>query len=190
MSKFVNYNSEEYKVLIEAFNKMHMMDNYIANIIEEYIYSNVKETNEEGYITEYRTKYGEKDGEYKVWFPNGRLSLQTTYVDGKIHGEFTEWYEDGQIAIQTTFVDGKIHGEYKEWYSNEDAGNNQMWEQKTYVNDKLHGEFKKWYTNGKLAKQIFYVNDKRHGEYKEWWENGQLWHQVNFINGESQWASI
>ena len=157
MSKFVNYNSVECQILKKLFNEMPMMDAYIANIVEEYIYSNVRETNEEGYIIEYRTKYGEKDGEYKIWFSNGQLSLQTTYIDGKLDGEYTEWYEDGQLATQTTYVDHKLHGEYKRWYK-----------------------------NGKLFKQIFYLNDKRHGEYKEWWENGQLWHQVNFVNGELQ----
>ena len=115
MSKFVNYNSVECQILKEIFEKMPMMDAYIANIVEEYIYSNVRETNEEGYIIEYRTKYGEKDGEYKIWFSNGQLSLQTTYIDGKIDGEYTEWYEDGQLAIQTAYLNGKIHGEYKFW---------------------------------------------------------------------------
>jgi hypothetical protein len=47
-----------------------MMDTYIANIIEEYIYSTVKEyypEKEGGSIKcEYRTKYGEKNGEYNV----------------------------------------------------------------------------------------------------------------------------
>ena len=42
-TKFVGYNSPEYGVLKEVFEKMPMMDTYIANIIEEYIYSTVRE---------------------------------------------------------------------------------------------------------------------------------------------------
>ena len=43
MSTFSNYNSLEYQVIKELFEKMPMMDTYIANIIEEYIYCTVKE---------------------------------------------------------------------------------------------------------------------------------------------------
>jgi antitoxin component YwqK of YwqJK toxin-antitoxin module len=187
MSKFVGYNSAEYQILKQAFEKMPMMDAYIANIVEEYIYSNVRETEEEGYIIEYRTKYGKKDGEYKVFFPNGQLSMKTTYVDGKIHGEYTEWYEDCNLAIQTTYVDDKRHGEYKEWYSNEYAGNNnQLWEQKTYKNGKLEGECKKWHINGQQSLQISYVDGKYHGEFIEWFYEGKQKFKVTFVNGEIQ----
>jgi hypothetical protein len=43
MSKFINYNSTEYKILKNVFETIPMMDAYIANIIEEYIYSTVRE---------------------------------------------------------------------------------------------------------------------------------------------------
>ena len=43
MSKFNNYNSTEYQLLKQHFKSIPMMDTYIANIIEEYIYSKVKE---------------------------------------------------------------------------------------------------------------------------------------------------
>jgi hypothetical protein len=38
MSKFINYNSVECQLLKQHFNTIPMMDSYIANIIEEYIY--------------------------------------------------------------------------------------------------------------------------------------------------------
>jgi antitoxin component YwqK of YwqJK toxin-antitoxin module len=119
MSKFSKFNSPEYRVLKEVFEKMPMMDTYIANIIEEYIYSTVREYHEDGSLMcEYRTKFGEKDGEYKSWYNNGQICLQTTFVDGKKHGEYKEWLYTGQIFEQSTFVDGKMHGEYKTWHYN------------------------------------------------------------------------
>jgi antitoxin component YwqK of YwqJK toxin-antitoxin module len=79
-TKFVGYNSPEYQVLKEVFENMPMMDTYIANIVEEYIYSTVREYFPNGsFDREYRTKYGEKDGECKVWYDNGQLWEQTTY---------------------------------------------------------------------------------------------------------------
>ncbi len=162
MSKFINYNSAECQILKQTFEKMPMMDTYIANIVEEYIYSNVRESNDEGYVSEYRTKYGEKDGEYKMWFPNGTLSAQTTYKDGEINGDYTEWYDHGQIAIKTTYINGKIHGEYKEWYCSEDTGNKIVpWVKTQYKHGKKDGEHKVWFTNGKISSQTTYKDDVR-----------------------------
>ena len=148
MSKFSNYNSPEYRVLKEVFENIPMMDTYIANIIEEYIYSTVREYYENGSLQcEYRTKYGLKDGEYK------------------------EWYRSGNPFIQTTYVDDKRNGEYKLWY---DIKGGQIYEQTTYVDGKIHGEFKVWWDNGTLGMHCTYVHGIRQGECKEWDENGNL----------------
>ncbi len=161
MSKFINYNSSEYKILKELFKTMPMMDSYIANIIEEFIYSIVKEyyTSEEGggLKCEYRTKYGEIDGEYKEWYNNGQLYIQTTYVEGKLHGEYKEWYDNKQLRLQTTYVEGKLHGEYKDWWSN-----GQLYIHCNYVEGKFHGEYKRWYYNGQILNQ--------HTYNKKWWK--------------------
>jgi antitoxin component YwqK of YwqJK toxin-antitoxin module len=125
MSKFSNFNSPEYRVLKEVFEKIPMMDTYIANIIEEYIYSTVRKYYTDGSLEfEYRTKFGEKDGEYKEWFGSGNLYIQTTYVDGKRHGEYKRWYVNGQLMEQITYVDGKRQGNYKTW---DNEGNLMEW---------------------------------------------------------------
>ena len=55
--KFNNYNSEECIILKELFNTMPLMDTNIANMIEEYIYSTVREYFPDGLLKcEYRTK--------------------------------------------------------------------------------------------------------------------------------------
>jgi hypothetical protein len=53
MSKLVDYESPEKEVLLELFNKMPMMDNWIASVIESYIYSYVKEYHTEGNLMEW-----------------------------------------------------------------------------------------------------------------------------------------
>jgi len=160
MSKFVNYNSAECQILKQAFEKMPMMDTYVANIVEEYIYATVKETDEEGNIIEYRTKYGEKDGEYKMWFPNGELSMETTYVDGKMQGVCNEFFDDGRFAIQSYYKDDKLHGEFKEWLIVIDTDKHYLSKQTTYIDGKLHGEYKFWGCDGLLSKHSFYKNGR------------------------------
>ena len=68
MSKLIDYNSVEKEILLEIFVSVPFMDNWIANIVENYIYSNVKTYYSGGEIeTEYRAKYDSiKDGEYKI----------------------------------------------------------------------------------------------------------------------------
>jgi hypothetical protein len=176
-NKFENFNSAEYRVLKEVFEKIPMMDTYIANIIEEYIYSYVRYYYPDGKLKcEYRTKYGEKDGECKVWYDNGQLWEQTTYIDDKINGEYKSWFYNGQITKQTTYVDGEKHGVHKEWWDN-----GKLWRQTTYVDDKVNGEYKRWYYEGNLWKQITYVDGKRQGNYKTWDNEGNLMEWINPI---------
>ena len=43
MNKLENFNSPEKKVLLEYFKTIPMMDKWIASVIENYIYSTVRE---------------------------------------------------------------------------------------------------------------------------------------------------
>jgi len=207
-TKFKEYNSPEYQIIKDVFESIPMMDVYIANIVEEYIYSTVIEyyPSNKSIKCKYLTKYGEKDGEYKEWHHNSNrisdLHIQTTYVNGKKHGEHKVWYRDsrlalnetegrtdnsvedrGQLRIQTMYVDDKIHGEYRYW--DEDG---ELLIQTTCVNGKTHGEYKQFFTSGNLHIQTTYIDGKLHGEYKEWWERnsnedqGHLYIQTNYID--------
>jgi antitoxin component YwqK of YwqJK toxin-antitoxin module len=54
-----------------------------------------------------------------------------TVVNGKLEGEFKDWWENGQLFVQSFYKDGKEHGEYKRWYSN-----GQPWAHCTYKDGK------------------------------------------------------
>ena len=78
MNKLENFNSPEKKVLLEVFQKM---DNWIASIVENYIYAYVRECHDNGKLKcKYRTKYGEKDGEYNE---EGDLIKDEVYHNGE-----------------------------------------------------------------------------------------------------------
>jgi antitoxin component YwqK of YwqJK toxin-antitoxin module len=117
-NQFNNCNSDEYKVLKELFNTMPLMDTNIANIIEEYIYSTVREYHSNGSIKcEYRTKYEEKDGEYKEWYETSLLERSESFRErSEYAGNSVE--DRGKLMIQTNYIEHKEHGEYKEWYDN------------------------------------------------------------------------
>ena len=199
MTKFSNYNSIEKEILLEVFEKMPMIDTWITNIIEEYIYSTVKkyylkEGEQKGDLKcEYRTRFGIKDGEYKEWwFDNGQLRVQTTFLNNEIHGDYKCWYNNGQLYEHTKFVNGKRHGEYKEWHKN-----GQIKKQCIYVNGKIEGEYKEWCyvlnhkINHSLLIEHTFIGDVLNGDYKEWYcgadersDNGQLRVQTSYLDGK------
>ena len=110
-NKFENFNSPEKEVLLELFETMPLMDNWIASIIESYIYAFVEDRYSDGYLkTRYRVKYGEKDGEYVYYYNNGNLGIKSNYINGKLEGEYYTYYEDGKLNIKSTFKDGEKHG--------------------------------------------------------------------------------
>ena len=156
LTKFENFNSPELSILKEHFNSFPMMETYIANIIESYIYSNKKEYYKNGPLWhEYRTKYGVKDGKYKEWHVNGQL--------------YKEWYDNGQMAEKCTYIDGKKNGKFNLWYNN-----GQIWEESRYINDEIRGDYKKWYRTGQLWEQNKYINEKNRREEIWWSEEGVI----------------
>jgi len=56
-------------------------------------------------------KYGRKDGNWKYWYPNGKVKREEVYKPGPYSGNrpfiktFTEWYVDGKVKLKGT--DGK-----------------------------------------------------------------------------------
>ncbi len=183
LTKFENFNSPEVNILKELFQTLPMMDNYIANIIESYIYSMVREyyTSEKcsnSLYREYRTKYGIKDGEFKQWFPTGQLAIQRWFLDGKMDGEYNEWSSNGNIFIQVEYVNGKMNGEYKKYNSN-----GELTQQSAFVNDKREGVTTYYYGKNRPDVIECYKDGKLNGERKSYHQNGWLLNTRNFVNG-------
>jgi antitoxin component YwqK of YwqJK toxin-antitoxin module len=190
-NKLIDYNSPEKAILNEVFIGIPFMDKWISSIIEEYIYSTVKEYYREGehkgdLKREYRTRFGIKDGKYKEWwFDNGQLRVQTTFLNNEIHGDYKCWYNNGQLYEHTKFVNGKRHGEYKEWHKN-----GQIKKQCIYVDGNIEGEYKEWCyvmdhkINYNLLIEQTFIGNVLNGEYKEWYDNDQLRLQTSYLDGK------
>ena len=97
------------------------------------------------------SKSGQKDGLYKAWHKNGKLSLEMKYKDGKQDGLYKEWYDNGNIKSE------------KNWNSNIPIGifityfiNGSKESEEIYKDGKLNGKCRKWYENGIVSQQIKY----------------------------------
>jgi antitoxin component YwqK of YwqJK toxin-antitoxin module len=58
---------------------------------------------------------GKRDGEVKVWFPNGQLKQQIAFKDDQPHGMAREWDESGKKIGEVTYTDGKLDGTRTLW---------------------------------------------------------------------------
>jgi antitoxin component YwqK of YwqJK toxin-antitoxin module len=159
-----------------------------------------------GIKLKYCMKNGSLHGEYKEFYPNGKIKQETSYtngiqdndykvwcengqqfVEGKINGENIQWYENGNIMNKYTRLNGKLEGEYIEWHEN---GN--LWIKANHKDDKLCGDFELYYIDGKLNLKMFCIDGrigkythmtiKKDGEYKSWYDNGTLWVHSNYKN--------
>jgi len=115
--KLIDYKSKEKEIILEVFNEMPMMDNWIASIIESYIYGYIEDEIHDAWFgkinRKYKLKSGLYDGECEI-FRNGELWRICNYKDGKLNGEFKEWFF-GRLDYECYYKDDKLDGEYKRY---------------------------------------------------------------------------
>jgi len=58
----------------------------------------------------YEDAQGRWQGEFKLYYDNGRLWEHCWYKDGKLHGEYKEYNEDGSLWIHTYYENGEEKG--------------------------------------------------------------------------------
>ena len=180
-NKFEIYNSPELNVLKDLFQTMPMMESYIANLIESYIYSSVEERHENGNIkAKYTTKYGEPHGKYTEWYDDGKVKIECNFKDGKLHGEYIHLQH---VTIKTTFNEGKIHGFYTTISDKTAYFEEYIISQENYVDGKKEGVSIKYWGKDRVRVINNYSNNKLHGECKTYHQNGWLLQTEKYIDG-------
>ena len=145
-SKLIDFKSEEKEILLSIFNQFPTIDNWIASIVENYIYSYIEEVEEvkpfmlsfypftpsnpsiknsnkmdsnfTQLVIRYRMRFDQKDGEFKTYFINGVLKSEMNYKNDKLNGEYKEYFTNGQLAESVMYKNGKRNGLAVRWYYN------------------------------------------------------------------------
>lgn len=144
-SKLIDFKSKEKEILLSIFNQFPTIDNWIASIVENYIYSYIEEVEEvkpfmlsfypftpsnennnnkiddsnfTQLVIRYRMCYDQKDGEFKTYFINGVLKSEMNYKNDKLNGEYKEYFTNGQLAESVMYKNGKRNGLAVRWYYN------------------------------------------------------------------------
>ncbi len=112
-------------------------------------------------IIEYEVKDGIKNGDFILYYPNGKIEMQGKLVNDKNEGEWKYYLPDG--TLQTTG---------------------------SYVNDLPESTWTWFYQDGKIFEQGNFKNGIRVGEWKTFDQYGKLRVLRKFENGEVKDSTV
>ena len=198
MQKLIDYNSKEKDIIIECISNIPLMDTWIATLIENYMYLWCEEIKDDDVKCLYLTRFGEKHGEYKEWFEDGQIKVETTYKDDKMNGEYKQYFENGRVMKEEIYKDGRMIGEYKEYYRNgslHKQGIADEWFKVYYtrgellVDAKINGDcIDYWAPHGEQEPLIHALYQRKNGQidglYKEYDHNGKLCIEAMHVDGK------
>gem|GEM_PF-717090 len=100
-----------------------------------------------------------KDGNYKVYYDNGKLKREFTVVKGKTSGPSKSYYDDGSPNIISVYDNGYYDGPYLAYYKG-----GTLKEKSTFSKGDHVGDYEEYYESGKLQEKGTY-GAKNYKEY-------------------------
>ncbi|MCH8503948.1 MAG: hypothetical protein LAT50_06450 [Ectothiorhodospiraceae bacterium] len=156
-----------------------------------------------------RNEDGERDGVVVVYFEDGSVRREVTFVNGQQHGPDTFYHANGMIEVAAVYVDGQQEdgwcrhydaaGELERRHMYEDGrlngpayrySNGQRMHEDHYVNGVRHGVQRAFYDNGELRLESHFEEGRRHGLYRRWNEDGQLTSEVGYAEGRNHGEAV
>ncbi|MBB6369567.1 toxin-antitoxin system YwqK family antitoxin [Chryseobacterium shigense] len=101
---------------------------------------------------------GKEHGEWRQFFPGGKLRQQRYYDNGTKVKTMKEWWDNGKPKISGSFLKGENNGEFKEW--NREG---RLIKEMHYKLGYEEGSQKQFYDNGKIRSNYVMKNGKRFG---------------------------
>lgn len=101
---------------------------------------------------------GLEDGEWRKFYPNGKMKEQRFYKNGKKVGIMKAWWENGKLQMLFNFENDEYEGVCSEW---NDQG--VMVREQHYHLGHEEGSQRQWYDNGKVRSNYVMKNGRRYG---------------------------
>mgnify|MGYP005675501271 CR=1 FL=1 len=155
-----------------------------------------------GHIENYcfYSKNGQKEGFWKVYYSNGFLCEEITYLNGVYNGLYKSYNDSGKVIIQGnyndnykvgkwfykngsfsengSYVDGKKTGEWRSYHND-----SKLIFKGTFENGLPIGEHIFWYLSGNLRLIGKYISGRKNGEWIEYSKSGKVFMITNYSNG-------
>lgn len=171
------YDNENRLISSGAFRNnipvgIHRRYDQNGNVTGSNIYNDAGKIVSEGIID----VEGKRSGEWKDYYPDGKLRATGNYIDNLRSGKWTFYYHNGRIEQQGEYIKGKENGIWTWYYDN---GN--IWREESYFNGKEDGVMMEYSENQKLITKGDWVDGEREGEW--YYRVGDHIEVGNYITG-------
>ncbi|MBX7057219.1 MAG: hypothetical protein K1X75_04090 [Leptospirales bacterium] len=100
------------------------------------------------------TEYGNENGPYRRYFPDGKVEEEGQYWSGYYHGPVRRFHRNGRPAITGA-----------------------------YAKDQPTGEWRFYFPDGRLERVEHYQNGKLEGALQNYFPDGRLYHETTYRHG-------
>lgn len=121
---------------------------------------------------------GVRHGPMRIWWDNGWLRAESTWVAGAETGPVKSFYRDGRPQLDTTHRDGRPEGRYTFWHPN-----GQRARAMTYEAGRPHGYAQYWDEAGHPSSQGAFVEGRKVGTWETYHNNGVLKEVARYEDG-------
>lgn len=116
-----------------------------------------------------------KVGEWKVFYPFGKIKNIAHYRNDTLHGAYMIYFENGQLKEKGAYTNGKIQGTVSVYHEN-----GALKKKMNLVDGKMNGELKIYFVNGQLKTIENFKKGKVRGPVIDYYENGHLAFEGNY----------
>lgn len=124
-----------------------------------------------------------KEGKWTYYHPGGKTVMSTeNYVKGKLSGKRVVYFPNGAVAEEISFVNDLKEGPYKQY-----TEKGILLEESVYKNNQLHGPAVYRNSQGELVSKGKFANDLKTGIW-EYYEKGKVVKKEDMTNKKVQLA--
>jgi len=120
---------------------------------------------------------GKKNGEWKYYYPSGKVASVGTYENDEPVGNWMYYFEDGKVSSKGEFVGGKKNGYWSTFHRDGSVRS-----EVTYSNGS--GDYREYYNGGKLKVKGQIIAGKDQGKWQYYYEDGKLEGECEFDHGK------
>ena len=142
------FSSTNRETEVQFFTEKGVVESEGKMVGKERIGKWVYYNNRKNIVSEEHYKNGKLSGEYKIFYPNGKLTEFSHFKDGKLHGNSKRYSDTGVILDDLTYANGEIHGAAVYYDANGKVKRKGM-----YESDLKVGVWE-FYTDGELSRSI------------------------------------
>lgn len=152
---------------------------------------------ENGQVKQYlEVKNSRALGQYKEWYPNGRLKTHTFIIGGEadlsdgaektwiFDGTAHAWDEDGNLITEIYYQKGQLQGHSLYYHPN-----GTIWKKIPYQDNLIHGTFEVYLDNGQIFQKSEFQRGQLHGPAFRFWPGcDRLAYEEEYVDGELKYG--